>query len=85
MTQKFFTCKSCGLEQNLDQSVHIKQKYCVSCYNKEQIHREMMMKMEKFIRFLKEKKQYTKIRRKRVQDLIRLNEMMSLPAVRPGV
>ncbi|MHA1511139.1 MAG: hypothetical protein ACTSRX_05400, partial [Promethearchaeota archaeon] len=53
------------------------QKYCVSCYNKEQIHREVMMKMEKFIRFLKEKKQYTKIRRKRVQDLIRLNEMMS--------
>jgi len=33
--------------------------------------------MEKFIRFLKEKKQYTKIRRKRVQDLIRLNEMIS--------
>ena len=79
MTRKknFFTCKSCGLEQNLDQSVHIKQKYCVSCYNKEQVHREMKTKMEKFIRFLKEKKQYTKIRRKRVQDLIRLNEMMS--------
>jgi hypothetical protein len=75
--KNFFTCKSCGLNQNLDQSVHIKQKYCVSCYNKEQIFREMMMKMEKFIRFLKEKKQYTKIRRKRVQDLIRLNEMMS--------
>jgi len=79
MTRKknFFTCKSCGLEQNLDQSVHIKQNYCVSCYNKEQVFREMMMKMEKFIRFLKEKKQYTKIRRKRVKDLIRLNEMMS--------
>jgi len=45
MTRKknFFTCKSCGLEQNLDQSVHIKQKYCVSCYNKEQVFREMMM------------------------------------------
>ena len=79
MTRKknFFICKSCGLEQNLDQSVHIKQNYCVSCYNKEQVHREMMLKMEKFIRYLKEKKQYTKIRRKRVKDLIRLNEMMS--------
>ena len=77
MTQKFFICKSCGLEQNLDQSVHIKQAYCVGCYNKEQVHREMTTKMEKYIRFLKEKKQYTNIRRKRVQDLIRLNEMMA--------
>ena len=79
MTRKknFFTCKSCGFNQNLDQSVHIKQNYCVSCYNKEQVFREMMMKMEKFIRYLKEKKQFTKIRRRRVQDLIRLNEMMS--------
>ncbi len=75
--KNFFICRCCGLEQNLDQSVHIKQNYCVSCYNKEQIHREMMMKMEKFIRFLKDKKQYSKIRRKRVQDLIRLNEMLS--------
>ena len=75
--KKFFTCKSCGLEQNLDQSVHIKQRYCVGCYNKEQIHREMMTKMEKYIRFLKEKKRYTKIRRSRVKDLIRLNEMMA--------
>ena len=50
--QKFFICKSCGLEQNLDQSVNIKQKYCVSCYNKEQIHREMITKMEKHIKYL---------------------------------
>lgn len=73
---KFFTCNSCGREQNLDQSVHIKLKYCVSCYNKEQIHRESLRKIQMYIDLLKEKKKYSKIRRQKIHDIIRINEII---------
>ncbi|UYP47662.1 hypothetical protein NEF87_003947 [Candidatus Lokiarchaeum ossiferum] len=74
--KKFFKCNSCGLEQNLDQSVHITLKYCVSCYNKEQIHRESMRKINMYIALLKEKNKYSKIRRQKIQDIIRINELI---------
>ncbi len=74
--RSFFICNTCGLEQNLDQSVHIEQKYCVSCYNKEQIHRESKRKFDLYHTHLKETDSYTKIRSKKLSDLTLLNEIL---------
>jgi hypothetical protein len=75
-TNKFFVCKTCQKEQNLDQSLHVKQAYCVSCFNKEQIHGDMMEDMQNFIDHLKLNNQYTKARKKKINDLIKLNEIL---------
>ena len=76
-TQKsFFICRSCLLKQNIDQSVHIAENYCVRCYNKEQMHRESMNRFEFYRIYLEKQQQYTKIRKTKLKDLIRLNEIL---------
>ena len=74
--KKFFVCKSCGRDQNLDQTVHIKEKYCVSCFNKEQIHQEMIKQLHDYTIYLKDTKKDSKSRRKKMEELIQFNEML---------
>ncbi|MHA1776707.1 MAG: hypothetical protein ACTSWC_08010 [Promethearchaeota archaeon] len=74
--KSFFVCSSCKLKQNIDQSVHILTNYCVRCYNKEQIYRDMIQKFEFYQRILKKNGDYTPIRKKKLRDLIRLNEIL---------
>lgn len=69
-------CSSCNLKQNIDQSVHIKLNYCVRCYNKEQIYGDMIQKFEFYKKILKKKEEYTPNRKKKLKDLIRLNEAL---------
>lgn len=74
--KSFFTCKSCFLEQNLDQSVHVDIPYCVRCYNKEQIWNEIMEYFDSFEYFLKDRDNYTPIRKKKIKMLKELSEML---------
>lgn len=74
--RNFFTCRSCHKEQNLDQSIHIDIPYCVSCYNKEQVWREIMEDFQAFEYDLQESGKYTKIRRKKIQMLKNFSEML---------
>ncbi|MHA1521418.1 MAG: hypothetical protein ACTSRK_14635 [Promethearchaeota archaeon] len=72
----FFICQGCLLKQNIDQTVHISENYCVRCYNKEQMHRESMKKFQFYRIYLEEQQLYTKIRKSKLKDLIRLNEIL---------
>lgn len=74
--KSFFVCQSCNLKQNIDQSVHISLNYCVRCYNKEQIYRDMIKKFDFYKLHLEETNRYTKIRKNKLKDLIRLNEIL---------
>ncbi|MCF2141577.1 MAG: hypothetical protein K9W44_16100 [Candidatus Lokiarchaeota archaeon] len=74
--KSFFICTSCKLKQNIDQSVHISKNYCVRCYNKEQIYQDMIQKFNFYQRILKEKGDLTPIRKKKLKELIRLNEIL---------
>ncbi len=74
--KKTFRCNTCGKVQNIDQSVHIQMNYCVSCYNKEQIYRDVKKKMDNYIIALQNNHQYTKTRKQKLKDLTLLNEIL---------
>ncbi len=74
--KNFFTCRCCGKSQNVDQSVHINENYCVTCYNKEQIYRRFLQKLKMYKLLLKEQGKNTKNRRKRIRIFKKINEIL---------
>jgi transcription elongation factor Elf1 len=72
----YFTCEICGINQNVDQTVHIRKKLCVSCYTKEQVYATVQEKIALYILQLKEQKNYTQKRRNKVELMTQLNSIL---------
>ncbi len=77
--KNFFTCTCCGKSQNVDQSVHIDENYCVTCYNKEQVYRDFLKKLRMYKLILKKEGKYTEIRRKKIKVFKTISEIL-IPA-----
>jgi transcription elongation factor Elf1 len=72
-----FTCNVCGISQNLDQSVHIKEKLCVTCYAKEQVWNRVEQQIKFYENQLKQTKKLSKIRKQKIVNLRLLNDLIA--------
>lgn len=68
-----FTCSICGLQQNIDQTVNINLKICVSCYNKQQVYENVEEQLYFYENHLKTIKDLSPIRIKKLKELRLLN------------
>ena len=68
--------KICGRDQNIDQTIHIKKRLCVSCFSKQQVHEDFQLKLDNYIRFLKERNELTTEKENEIELWTLLNDIL---------
>jgi hypothetical protein len=67
--KKSFVCQICERDQNIDQTIHIKRKICVTCFNKAQVYEKVEKKIAFFEQFLKKSGKFTTGKKKIISQL----------------